>query len=85
MEKKKRKYRRLRYEDRLYIEALLNAGHSCAFIGTQLGFSARTIQREVKRGLYWHRNGQTWIDEQRKILGYATPLELYKEQLVLCA
>lgn len=65
MEKKERKYRRLRYEDRLYIEALLNAGHSCAFIGAQLGFSARTIQREVKRGLYWHRNGQTWIDEQR--------------------
>lgn len=65
MEKKKRKFRHITWDDRLRIEALRNAGHTYKFIAEQTGFAESSIYAEVQRGLYWHRNGQTWIDEQR--------------------
>lgn len=52
--KKERKYRRMTWTDRLRIDALYNAGHSYRFIAEQLGFSASSIHREVKHGLYEH-------------------------------
>lgn len=55
----------MNWEDRLRIEALRNAGHSYRFIAKQIGFSLSAVYTEVQRGLYWHRDGQTWIDEQR--------------------
>lgn len=65
MEKKKRKFRHMTWDDRLRIEALKNAGHSYRFIAKQVGFSLSAVYAEVQRGLYWHRDGQTWVDEQR--------------------
>lgn len=65
MEKRKRKFRHMTWDDRLRIEALRNAGHSYRFIAKQVGFSLSAVYTEVQRGLYWHRDGQTWIDEQR--------------------
>ena len=65
MKEKVRKFRHMTWEDRLRIEALKNAGHSYRFIAKQVGFSVSAVYTEVQRGLYWHKDGQTWIDEQR--------------------
>ena len=65
MKEKIRKFRHMTWEDRLRIEALKNAGHSYRFIAKQVGFSVSAVYTEVQRGLYWHKDGQTWIDEQR--------------------
>ena len=65
MEKKRRKFRHMTWDDRLRIEALRNAGHSYRFIAKQIGFSVSAVYTEVQRGLYLHKDGQTWIDEQR--------------------
>ena len=65
MNEKKRKFRHMTWDDRLRIEALRNAGHSYRFIAKQIGFSLSAVYTEVQRGLYWHRDGQTWLEEQR--------------------
>ena len=65
MNEKKRKFRHMTWDDRLRIEALKNAGHSYRFIAKQIGFSLSAVYTEVQRGLYWHRDGQTWLEEQR--------------------
>lgn len=63
--KRKRKFRHMTWEDRLRIEALKNAGHSYRFIAEQVGFSVSAVYTEVQRGLYLHRDGQTWKEIQR--------------------
>lgn len=57
-----RKYRRMTYVDRLLIEKLYNAGCSYRAIARKTGFTASAIYYEVKRGLYLHRDPDTWKD-----------------------
>lgn len=45
-------YRRLTYNDRCQIDALLNAGKSRAQIARQIGFHKSTIGRELRRNFY---------------------------------
>ncbi len=49
-------FRHFTYSDRLKLEALLRAGMSVANISSVLGFTARSIYRELKRGRYEHLN-----------------------------
>jgi IS30 family transposase len=51
-----KKYRQLTYTDRLQIEALLKAKHSQRYIAAQLGVTPAAICREIKKGLYMHKN-----------------------------
>ncbi len=60
-----KKYKRLNWTKRLKIEALYNAGHSMRSIARELGYSAATISREVRRGLYDHLNCKTYKIEKR--------------------
>lgn len=53
---KTKKYRTLKWEDRLKMEALYNAGLSPKEIAEQLGFHFVTIYRELKRGKTQKRN-----------------------------
>ena len=46
---KKRKYKRLRYEDRQIIEKMLKAGDSIAEIAAAVGTHRDTNYRELKR------------------------------------
>ena len=52
-----RKYRRMTYTDRLFIEKLYNAGASYRDIADRVGFSVGAVHREVQRGLVTQRNG----------------------------
>lgn len=63
--KKKTKYRRLTWTDRLKIEALFNANHSYQFIANELGFRKSAIHYEVQHGLYDHLDGKTWLTVKR--------------------
>ena len=47
-----RKYRRVTFQDRCQIDALLSVGMSRAEIAIKLGFSRSTISRELKRNEY---------------------------------
>lgn len=49
-------YKRLTYTDRLKIEALYNANVPVKIICEQLHFNNSSIYREIKRGLYKHKN-----------------------------
>ena len=60
-----KQYRRMTYTDRLIIEKLYNTGHSYRAIATKTGFAVSAIYREVKRGIYLHRDGTTWKDIPR--------------------
>lgn len=54
--KKEKKYRTIKWIDRLRIETLYNAGHSVQDIAGQLGFHHSAIYREIKRGKTVRRN-----------------------------
>lgn len=59
------KYRRMTYTDRLIIEKLYNSGNSFRAIARITGFHHSAIHREVRRGLYDHLDGDTWISHKR--------------------
>ena len=59
------KYRRLTWIDRLRIEKLYNSGSTYRAIASTLGRSVSCIHREVKRGLYDHLDGATWLTVKR--------------------
>lgn len=59
-----RKFHHLTYSDRLKIEALHMAKHTSQEIADQLGVHVSTINRELKRGVYIHRNTD-WTEEER--------------------
>ena len=59
------KYRRLTWIDRLRIEKLYNSGSTYRAIASALGRSVSCIHREVKRGLYDHLDGATWLTVKR--------------------
>ena len=59
-----RKFHHLTYSDRLKIEALHMAKHTSQEIADQLGVHVSTINRELKRGTYIHRNTD-WTEEER--------------------
>ncbi|WP_418885989.1 IS30 family transposase [Enterocloster bolteae] len=50
--------------DRIKMEALLNAGHSKAEVAKQLHFHRSTIYREYDKGKYMHRNSD-YTEEER--------------------
>ena len=58
-------YRRMTWTDRLYIERLFNSGHSYRSIARITGFALSSLHREIKRGLYLHRDYKTWKDIPR--------------------
>lgn len=57
-------FKHFTYNDRLKIEALLRAGTSVKDIAGILGFTARSVYRELKRGRYGHLNYDYTIDER---------------------
>ena len=59
------KYRRLTWIDRLRIEKLYNSGSTYRAIASALGRSVSCVHREVKRGLYDHLDGATWLTVKR--------------------
>lgn len=58
-------FRHLTWTDRLLIEKFYNSGLSQRAIARRLGFSSSSISVEVRRGLYDHLNGDTWLTEKR--------------------
>lgn len=60
-----KQYRRMTYTDRLIIEKLYNSGCSYRAIAHRLGFSVSSIHYEIKRGMYLHRDSDTWKDIPR--------------------
>ena len=61
-----RTYRRITYADRVYIEVLYNHCHMNPYnISKELGFHNVSIYREIRMGLYDHRDGTTWKTEKR--------------------
>ncbi len=62
MQKEKR-YKTIKWEDRLRIEALYNAGHKPKEIANQLGFHHSTIYRELRRGKTKRRNSD-WTERE---------------------
>lgn len=56
MRENNKKYRTIKWVDRLRIETLYNAGHSPQEIAEQLGFHHSAIYRELKRGKTRRRN-----------------------------
>ena len=54
-------YRRMTYTERLAIEKLFNSGASYRSIASYLHRSVSSIHREIKRGLYDHLDGSTWL------------------------
>lgn len=59
-----KQYRHLSYDDRLQLEVLNRAKHTVKEISGLLGFSVATINRELNRGAYVHRN-PNWTEEIR--------------------
>jgi len=49
------------YTERLAIEKLFNSGASYRSIASYLHRSVSSIHREIKRGLYDHLDGSTWL------------------------
>jgi IS30 family transposase len=58
-----RLYKHLTYTDRLRIEKWLNEGLKPRDIADRLRVHVSTIYRELKRGAYERRNGDTWVME----------------------
>lgn len=50
---KKQKFEQLTFRDRIKIEILLKEGFKPSEIGSSIGFSKRTINREIKRGMVY--------------------------------
>lgn len=59
-----RKFRQMTNNDRIKMEALLNAGHSKAEVAEQLHFHRSNIYREYDKGKYMHRNSD-YTEEER--------------------
>lgn len=59
-----KKFRQMSKNDRIKMEALLNAGHSKEDIAKQLHFHRSTIYREYNKGKYIHRNSD-YTEEER--------------------
>ena len=49
-------YRRMPRDDRLVLEKMYNAGHPLRENAAVLGFAPKSLYREIKVGLYTHRN-----------------------------
>lgn len=60
---KEKEYKTIKWEDRLRIETLLNAGHKPQEIANLLGFHHSTIYRELKRGKAKRRNSD-WTESE---------------------
>lgn len=61
-----RTYRRITYADRVKIETMYNRFHmNPTQIARDLGFHNSSVYREIRLGLYDHRNGETWENEKR--------------------
>ncbi len=61
---KRRRFRHLRWTDRLRIEQMIRDGKSKRYIADEIGTSIATIYREIKRGAYIHKNSD-WTTEER--------------------
>lgn len=61
---KRRRYRHLRWTDRLRIEQMLRDGKSKRYIADEIGVHLNTIYNELKRGQYIHTNSD-WTEEIR--------------------
>lgn len=59
-----RRFHHLRYKDRLHIEAYLKTNQSPKEIAALIGVHESTINREIQRGAYVHRNSD-WTEEIR--------------------
>ena len=59
-----RKFKQMTHNDRIKMEALLNAGHSKAEVAEQLHFHRSNIYREYDKGKYIHRNSD-YTEEER--------------------
>ena len=59
-----KKFKQLSHNDRIKMEALLNAGHSKAEVAKLLHFHRSSIYREYDRGKYMHRNSD-YTEEER--------------------
>lgn len=59
-----KKFKQLSNNDRIKMEALLNAGHSKAEVAKLLHFHRSSIYREYDRGKYMHRNSD-YTEEER--------------------
>nr|WP_320917156.1 IS30 family transposase [Enterocloster bolteae] len=57
-------FKQMSSNDRIKMEALLNAGHSKAEVAKQLHFHRSTIYREYDKGKYMHRNSD-YTEEER--------------------
>lgn len=58
-------HRYLTYSDRLKIETLYNRHTSKKEIAVEIGCCLKTIYNEIKRGLYDHLDGKTWLYVKR--------------------
>lgn len=57
-------FKQMSHNDRIKMEALLNAGHSKTEVAKQLHFHRSTIYREYDKGKYMHRNSD-YTEEER--------------------
>lgn len=57
-----RKYKHLKYEDRLKIEELYKQKHTVIDIAQRIGVSRQTIYNELERGKYLKRRDSDWKD-----------------------
>lgn len=57
-------FKQMSHNDRIKMEALLNAGHSKAEVAKQLHFHRSTIYREYDKGKYMHHNSD-YTEEER--------------------
>ena len=60
------KYKRMSYEVRCQINALLDTKNSVSFIAKYLGFNKSTIYRELKRNSYWNTYRPAFANQQAK-------------------
>jgi len=65
IQKKKRHFKHLTWNQRLQIEALLKVGLKATAIAKEVGCSFKTVYNELKRGEYQHLDGETWLTHKR--------------------
>ena len=61
----RRTFKHLTRDDRLKIEVFQKIGYTPKQMADEIGCSVRTIYYELKRGVYDHLDGSTWITEKR--------------------
>ena len=59
-----RTYKQLNWTSRIRLETMLKHGHSKKEIAEELGVHLSTVYREIKRGMYAHRNADGTIEER---------------------